>query len=1387
MEKVMSARNLRNNVMVSLSFLMLLTTGCNWFDSDESPPEYTVGGTVTGLTDQLTLQNNAADDLVIAADGAFEFATPVTNGADYAVTVSAQPAGQMCSITNGAGTIASASVNDIAVTCVDLVTGLFVDDLVVGLVYWCSSGTWHETTADGEFSCPLGDEVAFWLGTNRLGPVSSSSIITPYTLFPDDSLAALNLARLLQSLDSDGDPDNPFIVIDDALVASLPADLDFSLPVEDFDQAVTINLVSLEVAQQNLNDAIAQYTPGNTAPNAAAGADQSVSAGSTVTLNGAGSSDADGDGLTYRWSFVSRPAGSGAALVFPFTVGPSFVADITGSYVISLIVSDGTVTDYDTVMVTAGGGAGVPAAPQGLQAVAGDALVALSWNAVDGATGYMIYWNTTGNVTASDNWTGPLTSTVINLGSLSNGTTYYYKVAAVNASGEGPLSAEAFATPQAPGAGLPAMPEGVQAFAGDSLVTLNWTAVSGATSYTVYWNTTGGVDNSDAGLAAGSSPGFTHTGLTNDTTYYYRVAASNASGEGPLSAERSATPVADTPAVPAAPQGVQATAGDTEVTVSWTTVADATNYTVYWNTTGGVSATDASLAAGSSTQVAHTGLTNGTTYYYRISASNASGEGALSTEASAMPVAPATEIPGQPQGLQAVAGDAAVTLTWTAVTDADTYTVYWTDTGVFSQGGSIDAGNSTRFTHNGLSNGTTYYYRVSATNTQGEGVQSGVVNAVPVIPVPLALQATIGDGQVQLDWAAVEPGSYSYTVYWATTGNVTTSDNSIDAGTNLQIAHTGLTAGKDYYYRVSATGTSGESELSAEVSSSQQSNWQWSHPRPHGNSFHQIIWGNNEFIAVTDAGGILTSPYGSTWTRQNSGTSGRLNSIVWSGSRYVAVGEGGAIVTSTDGLVWSVQSAPVGHQFLDIIWNGSLFVAAGTTIITSPDGVTWTEANHSSAYFMNSISWNENPNDKLLVLFENGPSGRYFHTSTDGMTWSRHATTLSTPTDIVWDGSKFVAPSGGSAYTSTNGIDWADLGSINVSLYGLIWDGSQFIGVGNNGSIATSPDAVNWTTQTSNTTEQLRRVASNGSQYVAGGWVGLILTSTNATTWTHQLPTLAVTRLTLSDIVWANSQFVAVGGYGSSNINGGRNSSVILTSPDGDTWTVRPSGSTDPILEVIWTGSQFVAVGMGGILTSTDGETWTIRYSGSGVVGRGITWNGSKFVVVGGYQYVLTSDDAITWTSHAISSTVGFDAVQWNGERFVAVGGNTSGYNVMTSFDGENWTAPAGVFPRLDDVIWANNQFVAAAFERTLTSPDGLTWTTHYLSDPSGYMVKVEWDGTQYVSSSAEGPIHTSPDGANWTRQNVGTENWLNAIAWDDNGKAVAVGLWGTILTNSSW
>jgi YD repeat-containing protein len=115
------------------------------------------------------------------------------------------------------------------------------------------------------------------------------------------------------------------------------------------------------VVQLIVDDGMADSVPDtvtitteNSRPVAAAGEDQTVFTGDTVTLDGGGSYDVDGDPLTYRWSFTSVPDGSAATLEEGTTASPFFVPDVAGIYVVQLIVNDGAVdSDADTVIVTA--------------------------------------------------------------------------------------------------------------------------------------------------------------------------------------------------------------------------------------------------------------------------------------------------------------------------------------------------------------------------------------------------------------------------------------------------------------------------------------------------------------------------------------------------------------------------------------------------------------------------------------------------------------------------------------------------------------------------------------------------------------------------------------------------------------------------------------------------------------------------------------------------------------------------------------------------------------------------------------------------------------------------------------------------------------------------
>ncbi len=136
-------------------------------------------------------------------------------------------------------------------------------------------------------------------------------------------------------------------------------------------------------------------------------------------------------------------------------------------------------------------------------------------------------------------------------------------------------------------------------------------------------------------VASPTGTSYTDTGLTNGTTYYYVVAAVDLAGTGPNSSQASARP---TSPVPAAPTGLAATPYNSEVDLIWTASAGATSYNVLRSTTSGGPYTAVATAIATASYI-DTGLTNGTGYYYVVSATNSAGTSGNSAQVSATPVA----------------------------------------------------------------------------------------------------------------------------------------------------------------------------------------------------------------------------------------------------------------------------------------------------------------------------------------------------------------------------------------------------------------------------------------------------------------------------------------------------------------------------------------------------------------------------------------------------------------------------------------------------------------------------------------------------------------------------------------------------------------------------
>ena len=352
------------------------------------------------------------------------------------------------------------------------------------------------------------------------------------------------------------------------------------------------------------------------------------------------------------------------------------------------------------------------------------------------------------------------------------GETYSVRVVAVNLLGRS-TAATSSVTPES----VPDAPGAVLAVRGDSSVTVRWTApAANGRPITAYTVVVEGEDTLSCAVdvTISTATSCTVSGLSNGTARRFLVSASNSLGVGPTARTAFVTPAA----APAAPTAVAGTKGRGQVTVAWTPGADngapIESYTA--RVTGSPLRSCTTRVAISSTNACTiTGLSNGTAYTFEVLATNAVGTGvASSASASVVPSSP-FGTPDTPLDVTTSVGDGSITVRWTPPPAngnwISRYTVVSASDPAIGCTYRTDTNWGDACTVSGLTNGTAYRFRVTATNAIGTSDPSSATPAAIPMPPParvVGASAVAGDRSAIVSWIPADGRGSPITSYVAT-------------------------------------------------------------------------------------------------------------------------------------------------------------------------------------------------------------------------------------------------------------------------------------------------------------------------------------------------------------------------------------------------------------------------------------------------------------------------------------------------------------------------------------------------------------------------------------------------------------------------------------------
>jgi len=675
--------------------------------------------------------------------------------------------------------------------------------------------------------------------------------------------------------------------------------------------------------------------------------------------------------------------------------------------------------------------------------------------------------------------------------------------------------------------------------------------------------------------------------------------------------------------LPSAPLNLTVVSGENQNSLSWSGVFDATSYNIYWSLTSGTGKAGAKISGIIGTTYLHSGLTNGTTYYYVITAVNATGESLVSSQVS-----------GTPEG---------------------DFNVYMKN---------VAYGNGT-YVIPGLyyNNGKTFPTTEVATSTNGT---DWTINELPMVS----------------SWALITYGNSMFVL----NGNNQIMFTSPDGVTWTQ--QLGLFCNNLYYFELPVP-----IFIAGDYISSDGVTWTSAYIPASVSTVAGISTGSAFYFIGNNPSGVcyvLTSVDGDIWTTTANpyppGTS--MSGIAYNGSKFIisfytdAFGNPtNNISTSADGITWVIETVPITAYWSNIVYAAGLFVllpAADSSsnpiniVLTSPDGVTWTSRMLPVSDTWNTLTYVNN-------LFFIISADQNILTSSNGTTWGLQTIPfipetlpivipdISTLIGMCYGNGKFVGISVGPniSFISPDGIDWTwnynlpDGESGDYNYCGMAFGDGTF-------------------------------VALTNSLNISGPNVAVI--SNNGINWNIQsMPT----NNNWSYIVFGNGKFLAVDETNISSI-----------STDGITWT----NYTTPgnINSLAFGNSLFEIIADNVFYYSSDGITWTTG-TGSAMNQSSIGYGDNIFTTVGSSEVGSVSTDGITWTPTTLPQG-DWEQITYGAGIFIAINNDRSNPNYIKSSDGVTWSYVPAPGPMGEFLVYQNGLFMTSGYNGFFVSSDGINW-----------------------------------------------------------------------------